>query len=99
MGNIIKRDLVESLATETGLSQTQSKAIVNLFFEAVKDALKLGNNIEIRGFGRFKLKEKPSKTARNPKTGEKVKLGKRTIPIFKASKLFIDKVNKSITQK
>lgn len=98
MGNIIKRDLVETLADETGFSQIQAKAIVNNFFESIKDALVENKNIEIRGFGQFKLKTKAAKKARNPKSGEQVLVEERVVPIFTASKLFVDKVNDSLTK-
>ena len=98
MGNIIKRDLVETLADETGFSQIQSKAIVNNFFESIKSSLIDNKNIEIRGFGQFKLKIKSAKKARNPKSGEQVLVEERVVPIFTASKLFVDKVNDSLTK-
>ncbi len=98
MGNIIKRDLVEKLAEDTGFSQIQAKAIVNNFFESIKDALVENKNIEIRGFGQFKLKTKSAKRARNPKSGEQVIVEERVVPIFTASKLFTDKVNDSLTK-
>ncbi len=89
MGNIIKKDLVEALSLKTGLTYTQSKYIVNYFFDAIKDALKEGRPIEIRDFGRFKLKYKEPAVKRNPRTGEKIEVGKRVAPVFKASKSFI----------
>jgi len=98
MGNIIKRDLIETLADETGFSQIQAKVIVNKFFDSIKDALIGNKNIEIRGFGQFKLKTKAAKTARNPKSGEQVFVEERIVPVFTASKLFVDKVNDSLTK-
>ncbi len=45
-----------------------------------------GNNIEIRGFGRFKIKERKARKARNPKTGEDVIVKAGIKPVFEASR-------------
>jgi len=66
MANITKKDLVEKISTTTGLTQVDTKIVVESFLEAVSRALREGKNIEIRGFGRFKIKEKKARMARNP---------------------------------
>ena len=72
MGNVTKKELVEVIADQTGITQVDTKIVVENFLDAIANSLKLGRNIEIRGFGRFKVKEKKARTARNPRTGEKV---------------------------
>ena len=59
MANITKKDLVEKISNSTGLTQVDTKIVVESFLEAVSNALRDGKNIEIRGFGRFKIKKKP----------------------------------------
>ena len=54
--------------------------------ENVKDALAEHNNIEIRGFGTFKVRERKSRLARNPRTGDPVEVPPRAVPVFKPSK-------------
>jgi DNA-binding protein HU-beta/integration host factor subunit beta len=54
--------------------------------DAIAKSLVQGKNIEIRGFGRFKVKEKKARTARNPRTGEMVQIEAGLKPIFEASK-------------
>ena len=57
---------MEDIALRTGLTQVDTKVIVECFLDSIIKAMTDGNNIEIRGFGRFKIK---NRTARNPRTG------------------------------
>jgi nucleoid DNA-binding protein len=50
--------------------------------------LETGKNIEIRGFGTFKIKPRKARKARNPRTGEEVPVPDRKIPVFKPSNEF-----------
>ena len=68
--NVTKKDIVEDIALRTGLTQVDTKVIIESFLSSVVKAMSEGNNIEIRGFGRFKIKERKARKARNPKTGE-----------------------------
>jgi len=86
MGNVTKKELVEIIADQTGITQVDTKIVVESFLEAVSNSLKNGRNIEIRGFGRFKVKQKKARTARNPRTGELVQVQAGIKPVFEASK-------------
>jgi len=86
MGNVTKKELVEVIAEQTGITQVDTKIVVETFLEAISNSLKLGRNIEIRGFGRFKVKQKKARTARNPRTGELVQVEAGIKPVFEASK-------------
>ncbi len=86
MPNVTKKEIVEGISLRTGLTQADTKAIVECFLDSVSRALAEGNNIEIRGFGRFKLRERKSRTARNPRTGEPVEVQAGVKPVFEASK-------------
>ena len=86
MGNITKKDLVERIAERTGLTQVDTKIVVESFLEALSQALQSGRNIEIRGFGRFKIKSKKARVARNPRTNEHIQVEAGFKPIFEASK-------------
>lgn len=93
MPNITKKDLVEKISDKTGLTQVDTKIVVESFLDAVSRALQEGNNIEIRGFGRFKIKQKNARLARNPRTGEQIHVEKGFKPIFEASNELRTKVN------
>ena len=91
--NITKKDIVEDISLRTGLTQVETKTIVESFLDALVKGLMQGNNIEIRGFGRFKLKERKPRSARNPRTGETVVINAGTKPVFEASKELIKSLN------
>jgi DNA-binding protein HU-beta/integration host factor subunit beta len=85
-GNVTKKDLVNEISSRTGLPQVETKKIIECFLDSVARTLIEGNNIEIRGFGRFKIRNRNGYNAHNPRTGEpiEVKAGKK--PIFEPSK-------------
>ncbi|MDP3025373.1 MAG: HU family DNA-binding protein [candidate division Zixibacteria bacterium] len=83
-----KADLVEKIVEKTGLTRTDVAVVVDNFLEAVKNAMKEGHNLEIRGFGTFKIKSRKARKARNPRTGEEVPVPDRKVPVFKPSKEF-----------
>ncbi len=85
-GLVTKADMVNVIADATGLTKVETEAVVNGFIETIKEALKDGQGIEIRGFGTFKVREKKPRTARNPRTGEKVDIPNKFVPTFKPSK-------------
>ena len=89
-----KADLVEEVSGKTGLTRADVAVVVDIFLEVVKKSLENGNNIEIRGFGTFKIKQRKARKARNPRTGEEVPVPDRKVPVFKPSKEFKDSITK-----
>lgn len=87
-----KADLVEqvtaSIARTTGplISKKDCARVVDLFLDAIKLALREQRNIEVRGFGTFKIRRRKTRMARNPRTGEPVEVAARPVPVFKPSK-------------
>lgn len=83
-----KADLVEEVAEAIGPGVTKKDCalVVDGFLNAVKQALADGENIEIRGFGTFKVRKRKSRMARNPRTGDTVHVPSRHVPVFKPSK-------------
>jgi integration host factor subunit beta len=83
-----KADLVEQVAEAIGAGVTKKDCamVVDGFLNAIKQALARGENIEIRGFGTFKVRRRRTRMARNPRTGEAVKVPSRAVPVFKPSK-------------
>jgi integration host factor subunit beta len=57
-------------------------------FASISDSLAEGGKVEIRGFGSFRIRERNARTARNPKSGEKVDVPAKNIPFFTAGKDF-----------
>lgn len=82
-----KSEFITELANSIDyLSHKEAAVIVNTFFDAIADELIAGNKVELRGFGSFKVKERHSRTGRNPKSGEKVSVPKKRVPYFKPGK-------------
>lgn len=81
-----KADIVNRIADATGLTKTDTSTVLEGFLGCVVDALKAGDHIEIRGFGTFKVVERASRTGRNPKTGDVVRIPERPVPVFKPSR-------------
>lgn len=88
-----KADIVDHIAAGTGLTKVETEAVVDGFIQTVIEALKDGKNIEIRGFGSFKTKKRKGRIARNPRTGEQVRVEEHYVPIFKVSKELKSVVN------
>jgi nucleoid DNA-binding protein len=93
-----KADLVEQVAEAIGPGVTKKDCalVVDGFLNAVKRALVQGEHIEIRGFGTFKVRERKSRMARNPRTGEGVRVPARAVPVFKPSKQLTQRVARSL---
>ncbi len=88
--------LIEKVAERVdGLTLKQTEIVVETVFESVKESLKKGEKIEIRGFGNFRLKERQPRKARNPKTGESVDVPQKKAIRFKAGKALKDALNQS----
>lgn len=81
-----KADLARSIAKKHNLTQKEAVSVVDAVLETITDALAQGEKVELRGFGSFAAKNRPARTARNPKTGEKVYVPPKVTPAFKASK-------------
>ena len=81
-----KADIVDIIASGTGLTKVETEAVVDGFIQTVIASLRDGKNIEIRGFGSFKVKKRKGRMARNPRTGEQVPVEDHYVPIFKVSK-------------
>jgi len=94
------RAKIASVISEaTGLSKKETEIVVEGFIRCVIDSLKRNETVEIRGFGTFKNNIKHPRIARNPKTGEKISLGRRYIPMFKVSKEFKKTVQEELSGK
>ncbi|HEX7049612.1 MAG TPA: HU family DNA-binding protein [Longimicrobiales bacterium] len=83
-----KADLVEQVADAIGpgITKKDCALVVDGLLNAIKNALSTHQNIEIRGFGTFKVRQRKSRMARNPRTGDPVEVPARVVPIFKPSK-------------
>jgi len=87
-----KADLVEqvtaAIARTSGpmISKKDCARVVDAFLDAIKLAMRDQHNIEVRGFGTFKIRKRKTRMARNPRTGDPVEVAARPVPVFKPSK-------------
>ena len=88
-----KGDLIKTFASQQDISLDEASNIVNTFFETIKNSLKEGNRVEIRGFGSFKIKHYQSYVGRNPCTGEQITVNPKSLPFFKVGKDLKDFLN------
>ena len=86
-----RREIVKSL-NQLGLTKTQANSAVDIFFKKIVDALKVQKKVSIVGFGSWEWRQRVSRMARNPKTGETVSLGSRKALVFKPSRLLKNKL-------
>src|SRR5260221_989329 len=90
-----KADLIEEVARLAELTRKDSEVIVDTIFDSVVRSLRVGDKIEIRGFGSFRTRQRKPRVGRNPKTGDRVEVPAKKIPFFKPSKELKDLVNNS----
>ena len=89
-----KLELIQKLSAALGDDKDDlAKKTIDLFFDRIKQSLISGENVEIRGFGVFKVKTKNVYIGRNPKTGKKVKIPTRKHPSFKAGLKLKERIN------
>lgn len=88
-----KSELIEAIAQETNLSLKDANSIVETILGTMTETLATGENIEIRGFGSFVIKEYQSYQGRNPKTGEVIDVPPKKLPFFKVGKELKERVN------
>lgn len=89
-----KADLVEVISEHVNLSKKDTGVVVKLVLDNISDALARGDKVELRGFGSFRVKQRRSRRARNPRTGTSVFVPAKLIPFFKASNDLKNMVNK-----
>jgi len=88
-----KTEFIEVLAGQLGLTHSESDRLVNGFVEAVTNALKRGEEVNITGFGAFTVTERAARMGINPqRPGEKIQIPATRGPKFKAGKAFKDAI-------
>ncbi len=86
-----KAELIEAIAAK-GLSKKDAEVALNATIDAVKEALKAGDKVQLAGFGTFAVKERAAREGINPRTGEKIAIAAAKVPTFAAGKNLKDAV-------
>jgi DNA-binding protein HU-beta len=94
-----KADIVGSIAEKTGVEKIAVQATVEAFMEEIKGALEGGDNVYLRGFGSFIVKERAEKTGRNISKNTTIIIPAHNIPSFKPAKTFVEGVKTKVKVK
>ena len=94
-----KADIVASIAEETGLERVEVLNAVEAFMKSVKTSLANGQNVYLRGFGSFVVKERAEKTGRNISKNTAIIIPAHNIPAFKPAKTFVEDVKNNVKVK
>jgi DNA-binding protein HU-beta len=87
-----KAEIVTEIANKTGIEKVAVQAVVESFMETVKDTMVNGENVYLRGFGSFIIKERAEKTGRNISKNTTIIIPAHKIPAFKPAKTFVNEV-------
>ena len=94
-----KAEIVSEIADKTGVDKMEVLTTVEAFMNSVKNSLARGENVYLRGFGSFIVKERAEKTGRNISKNTTIIIPAHNIPSFKPEKTFVDKVKKNVKVK
>jgi nucleoid DNA-binding protein len=89
---VTKKEIVRTISEEIGLTQLQTKDIVQKTFNAIVEALVEEGRIELRNFGVFEVRRRAPRKARNPRTGDKVFVPEKYVVTFKPGKEMEERV-------
>ncbi len=81
-----KAHFVARIAAQIQLTKTQTDGIVHVFLTSIIDALSRGDKVELRGFGSFRVRHRPPRVGRNPRTGERMSVPTKRVPFLKPGK-------------
>ena len=88
-----KSELIEAVASKSGLTKADAERAFKAFIETITDTLKSGDQVTMIGFGTFLVRERKARQGRNPRTGETIQIKAAKNPAFKAGKALKDAVN------
>ena len=88
-----KAELIDAMASESGLTKADAKRALDGFVNATSSALKKGDRISLIGFGSFSISKRNARTGRNPQTGKEIQIAAKNVVKFKAGADLSGKVN------
>lgn len=94
-----KADIVANIVQETGLERAEALKAVESFMTTIKGSLSKGQNVYLRGFGSFVVKERAEKTGRNISKNTAIIIPAHNIPSFKPAKTFVEDVKSNVKVK
>lgn len=89
-----KRELIETVSSKAEITKKEADSVVNATLDAIIEGLVKEGKVIIPGFGSFEVRSKTAREARNPRTGEKIKIAAKKAPAFKPGKAMKNAVEK-----
>ncbi|MDD9150698.1 MULTISPECIES: HU family DNA-binding protein [unclassified Sporolactobacillus] len=89
-----KNELIQKVAEKTGIAKKDTEAVVNETLGEIISALNKNEKVQFVGFGTFEVRERASRTGRNPQTGEAITIPATKVPGFRAGNKLKDAVKK-----
>jgi DNA-binding protein HU-beta len=83
-----KKELIDSVAKDTGHSKRSVQDVVDATVDRIQRQVKKGDKVTLPGFGTFSRRQRAARTARNPQTGESIKVKAAKVPGFKPGAAF-----------
>ena len=87
-----KSELISKVAELSELSKKDATKAVESVFEAISEALKGGDKVQLVGFGNFEVRERSARKGRNPQTGQEIDIAASKVPSFKPGKALKDAI-------
>ena len=93
-GTVVKADLVERVYEKVGFTRQEAMEAVEIILNEIKIVLASGEDVRISGFAGFHLRDKNARNARNPRSGEPVRIRARRVLTFKPSQQLLISTNR-----
>ena len=87
-----KAELINVVSEAAEVSKKDAETVITATLDAITDALKEGEKVQLVGFGSFEVKARAARVGRNPKTKEPIPIAASKAPVFKAGKVLKDTV-------
>lgn len=88
-----KNELIEQLSDKTGFTKVDTQKFLNAYVDVVSKSLKKGNEVQLIGFGTFKVTKRKARVGRNPQTGKELKIPAKKVPAFRPGKALKEILN------
>lgn len=88
-----KKQIIKSIATQTGYTQKASETFVNAFLNTLESTLSKGEAVTLVGYGTWSVRSRASRKTINPKTKTMMTIPAKKVPVFKAGKVLKTAVN------
>lgn len=87
-----KSELITEVASKSGVTKQVATTVVEATLETISDKLGSGEDVQIRGFGNYKVATRAARIGKNPQTGEQMQIPEKKVVKFKASKEVSEKL-------